>query len=151
MRGSRRAGELDARHSPAVSAASCACTRQKKKPSCIVVFGGGFLLLIVLWWLFAQITGIGPRSQFTIRVTGSPGTSFSGSYMVVNSNGGSTSRTVQSTVPENYTVSDASVVSVAFQKKEAGGTLTVELLRDGEMVKSGTTTADYGMVTLASR
>lgn len=88
--------------------------------------------------------------KFEIRVSGTDGTPFSGSYMAVT-NGSSTSHTVDGTIPESYMVSEATMVSVAFQKKSTDGSLTVTILRDGESVKTESTTAAYGMVTVATQ
>ncbi len=43
------------------------------------------------------------------------------------------------------------IVSAVIQKMDGGsGELKVEILKDGEVVKEGSTTADYGVVSIAS-
>ena len=88
--------------------------------------------------------------KFEIRIAGTEGKPFSGSYMVLV-NGSSTSHSVEGIIPQSYIVPDATMVSVAFQKKSTDGTLRVTILRDGESVKTDSTTAEYGMVTIATQ
>ena len=80
-----------------------------------------------------------------IRVMGTSGLSFSGSYGDLS---GQTS--VDGTVPATYTIVDPSgdIVSAVFSKMEAG-TLTVQLVKDGVVVESKTTTAVYGFVSVS--
>ena len=90
--------------------------------------------------------------SYTIRVTGSQATSvieFSGNYMILESNGGSSSRSVDGYTPAEYTVRGY-IVSCAFQKMGERGLLKVEILKGGEVVNSSYTTAAYGMVSVAT-
>jgi len=72
--------------------------------------------------------------------------SFSGSYGDLS---GQTS--VDGTVPTTYTIGNPSgdIVSAVFQKQTEGGTLTVQLVKDGVVVASQTTTAAYGIVSVS--
>jgi hypothetical protein len=89
-------------------------------------------------------------SQYEIKVTGDAGMKFSGSYMVVEVGGSSTSKSVEGTVPASYSVA-GSMVSVAFQKQsDTGGRLKVAILKGGKVAKESETTAAYGMVTVAT-
>jgi hypothetical protein len=88
------------------------------------------------------------EKDFKISLTGSEGTAFSGSYMVVQS-GSSSSQTVEGTVPRTFRAK-GSMVSVAFQKKTPG-TLTVTITGEGITTKSQSTTAEFGMVTIATQ
>lgn len=80
----------------------------------------------------------------------SPNIEFSGSYMVVTSNGGTSSRSVDGTTPAEYYLGSADIVSCAFQKTSESGSLKVEILKGGKMVNSSYTTADYGVVSVAT-
>jgi predicted nucleic acid-binding Zn ribbon protein len=139
------------------AASSTAVAPPRKKASPIVVYGGGLLIALLLWVVlgseevanpFQQIAG---SSAFEIRVSGTPGKRFSGSYMVMGGDGSSTSHTVQDVTPHSYPVPKAMMVSVAFQKQDTEGVLNVEILRNGEAIKAASTTADYGMVTIATQ
>ena len=81
-----------------------------------------------------------------IRVEGIPGLSFSGSYGDLGSQ-----KSVDGTIPETYTIEnpEGDIVSVVFQKQERGGTLTVKLMKDGKVVKSESTTAEFGVVSVS--
>lgn len=109
------------------------------------------LVILILGVLFLSLigcSGSGGNSDFTIKVTGTNGLSFSGSYMGVTS-GGTTSKSVDGTVPATYTVS-GSIVSCSFQKKSESGSLAVQILKDNKVVKESDTTAAYGVVTAAT-
>ena len=43
------------------------------------------------------------------------------------------------------------LVSVSFQKKQSGGTLGVDIRKDGQSVASQSTSAEYGVVTAATQ
>jgi hypothetical protein len=88
--------------------------------------------------------------NFEIRIGGTAGKPFSGSYMVV-ANGSSNSHSVEGVIPQSYIVQEATMVSAVFQKKSTDGFLTVTVLRDGETVKTEGTSAEYGMVTVATQ
>lgn len=62
---------------------------------------------------------------------------------------GGSSKSVQGYGTESWTVSGSpNVVSVSAQKRDADmGRLTVEIIKDGEVVQSATTTAEYGVAT----
>lgn len=86
-------------------------------------------------------------SRFEIKVTGSA--PFSGAILVVR-DGKSEQRSVDGQAPTSYQ-EQGTLVSVSFQKKQAGGTLGVEILKDGQPAASQTTTAEYGVVTAATQ
>jgi hypothetical protein len=79
-----------------------------------------------------------------------PDVKFSGSYMVITSGGQTTSRSVDGTTPAEYTV-QGSIVSCVFQKADKGGSLTVNIIKGGKVVASEHTTADYGVVSIATQ
>jgi len=72
---------------------------------------------------------------------------WSGSYGDI---GGQSS--VDGSGPRTITIEDAeSVVSCAFQKKDAGAVeMKVEIVKNGKVLKSGSTTAAYGVVSVAT-
>jgi len=89
------------------------------------------------------------EKEYTVRVGGDNGLEYAGSYMVLQASGDTSQRSVQGTVPGEYDLTGASV-SVSFQKQSKGGRLVVEILRGGKVIKSSETTADYGIVTIAT-
>ena len=109
--------------------------------------------LTVCALLIVLITGCGKtaltEAEYTIRIAGTDGLKFSGSYMQVGSSGSSESQSIEGTVPAEYTIKGA-IASVVFQKKERNGTLRVEIVRDGKVVKSAETSAEYGVVSIAT-
>lgn len=89
------------------------------------------------------------NSDFTIQLSGTQGLSFSGSYMVMTSNGQTASHSVNGTIPTFYSVS-GTIVSCAFQKQTTWGTLHVAIFKNGQLVIESETTSPYGMVTVAT-
>ena len=59
-------------------------------------------------------------------------------------------RTIDGNGNQNFTVNDT-FASACIQKDvfNPGETLTVKIVRDGNIIKEQTTTADYGVVTLS--
>ncbi len=109
------------------------------------------LIICVVSFAFAGcVSGMGGDNDYIIKVSGTTGLNFSGSYMTVTSNGNSTSKTVDGTVPTQYSVR-GTIVSVVFQKKTEGGYLKVEVLRGGKVINSSDTTAAYGVVSVATQ
>ena len=84
-----------------------------------------------------------------IKVTGSKGCRFSGSYMLVTADGQSQARTVEGVVPTEYQCR-GSIVSTTFQKQAEGGRLKVQILKGSQLVNESETTAAYGVVAAAS-
>lgn len=92
----------------------------------------------------------GDTDTVTIRVTGTAGERFSGSYGNID-----TTRTVDGTIPASFKQEvdtgflAMDTVTAVFQKMRGGqGELRVEIVYDGEVVKSQNTTAAYGLVTV---
>lgn len=78
---------------------------------------------------------------------------FTGAYLVVNSNGSTTSQSVEGKTPAEYTVT-GKAVSCSFQRKNVANPLEkfrVEILRDGQIVAQSETSANFGMVTAATK
>lgn len=93
------------------------------------------------------------NNLYTIRVLSNPltetETEFSGSYMEVTTDSHSTSRSVDGTTPVEYQVYGM-IISCCFQNQNDYGMLSVEILYKGKVIKSSYTTADYGVVTVAT-
>lgn len=113
------------------------------------------LIMLVLGIIAFSITGCDGNSVFTIKVSGTTGLEFSGSYLVTTSNGQSTSEPVAGTVPAEYSVTGTnritvSIVSVELQKQTEEGTLKVEILKGDEVIANSETTAPYAVVSVAT-
>ena len=107
------------------------------------------LIILVLGIITFLLAGCNRDSAFDIKVSGTLGLEFSGSYMVVTVDGQSTSKSVDGTVPAQYSVIGI-IVSVVFQKQAEEGTLKVEILKDDQVIASSETTAAYGVVSVAT-
>lgn len=84
------------------------------------------------------------QSPYSVRVA------YDGEWHGSVSTGGS-SRSIQGTGEQTVDVAgDPTVVSASVQKRDGGGRkLTVQVLRDGEVVKKASTTAEYGVVSVS--
>ena len=110
----------------------------------------GVIILIIIVIAVATCDGILPgESQFEIRVSGTGGLAFSGNYLVAGVDGDSASKSVDGTIPEQYSVTGA-IVSAVFQKQAEDGTLRVEIIKAGEVVATSETTAAYGVVSVGT-
>lgn len=87
--------------------------------------------------------------DYVIKVNGSDGCKFSGSYMLVTTDGQSQSKSVEGRVPAEYQAR-GSIVSTSFQKQAESGLLKVQILKGGKLVNESETTAAYGVVSAAS-
>lgn len=90
------------------------------------------------------------KPGFTIKVTGTDGLEFSGSYMVVTADGKTASKSVEGKVPTEYQV-DGAMVSVSFQKKTEKGKLKVEILKGNKVMSESDTDAAYGLVSASTQ
>ena len=59
------------------------------------------------------------------------------------------SKSVDGSGGETFEMAGGGIVVAVIQKKGASGTLTVQILEDGEVVETQTTTAEYGVVTVS--
>jgi hypothetical protein len=113
--------------------------------------------LIFILLLFCLIPLIGCTSSepviYTIKVSGSSGLEFVGSYGGIGADGTMDMRSVEGTVPRQYTVKASGnvIVSCTFSKLEQSGTLNVFIYRDGELVAQSGTAAAFGMVVLTAK
>jgi hypothetical protein len=90
--------------------------------------------------------------QAVVRVSGTPGTAYSGTYAT----GGETQTVGDNTVetePRDYPVEigdDDTGLTAAFRKTRPGReTLKAEILVDGEVVTQSDTSAEFGSITLS--
>ena len=107
------------------------------------------LSIAAIWFMQSPMMNRG--SDFEIRVRTSPSSPYSGSYMVVAPGGANSSHSVEGSGAATYPASGASIVSAVFQKKDAEGVLTVELWKGEQLVKTESTVAAYGVVSIAER
>ena len=97
-------------------------------------------------------TGASDTKTVTIRVTGTPGTPFKGTYGLVSS----TNESVEGVVPQDYEVSykDPSgpfrTVKASMQKRVGDySTITVQIIVDGVTKKERTTAAGFGVAKVS--
>ena len=88
------------------------------------------------------------KPTYTVRVKGTSGLMFEGSCRAespgVSSKGGFTGK-----IPAEYSFS-GSRISCSLQKRQEAGRLTVEILKGGRRMTSGTTSAAYGLAAVAT-
>lgn len=92
----------------------------------------------------------GVESDFMIKVTGTPGTKFSGGYLLMKPDGSSTQKTVDGKVPAEFALR-GSMVSTSFQKQAQNGQLVVVVLRNGQEASRSDTDAAFGVVSVATQ
>ena len=97
-------------------------------------------------------TGASDTKTVTIRVTGTSGTPFKGSYGLVNS----TSETVEGVIPQDYELSYKEpagpflTVKASMQKKvDDYSKITVQIIVDGETKTERTTGAGFGVAKVS--
>ena len=107
-------------------------------------------LIIAIALLIILLVSCKPEdSTFLIKVSGTEGLFFSGSYMTTTVNGQVTSKSVEGIIPAQYSVKGM-MVSATFQKDAEDGYLKVEIFKDGEIIADEHTIADYGLVSIAA-
>jgi hypothetical protein len=88
------------------------------------------------------------QSGVTVRVSGTAGIAFTGSCLSVNASG-SRSATVEGAVPAQYEYG-GTIVSCVFQKQGVGGTLTAQITAGGQTLVEDSTSAPFGVVSVAA-
>ena len=93
----------------------------------------------------------GTTGSLVLRISGTPGVEFSGDYTTPQ--GSQSFSGTLSTTPTDYElggegVAGLSLVTVNVQRQGMGGTLKVEILKDGQVVKTAETTATNNTVSL---
>ena len=110
----------------------------------------GVIAIIIIVVAISTCNGVIPgNSVFQIKVSGTEGLEFSGSYMVTTADGKVTSKSVDGFVSEQYSVT-GTMVSVVFQKQVEEGILIIEIIKDNKVIASEETTAAYGVVSVAT-
>jgi len=121
-----------------------------KRPGCLWGFVIGFIIVIVVITI-SLFTCSGEDSingsEFGINITGTAGIFFTGNYMVIN-NGQLVTKNVKGTVPIIYNVS-GDAVSCTFQKESGDGTLKVQIIKGGKIIKESETTDASGTVSIS--
>jgi len=120
-------------------------------PWVLVVIGiiGVLLLIAFLSNPEGFMRQVKNESQFTIKLTGTPGLKFNGVYAATLDNGSTTTQSVEGVLPTQYSVI-AKVVSVSFQKETTKGILHVDILKENTVVKSAETSAEYGVAAIVT-
>lgn len=89
------------------------------------------------------------NSAFTVRVSGTAGTQFSGTYSLKSASQNE-GYPVSGTVPAEYKAT-TETLSARFQKQGGPGTLKVEIIKSGEVAATSETDAPDGTVSAATR
>lgn len=123
---------------------------------CLTVIGIGVVGVVIIVVAVSLSGGGGGGSggggaedkpeKVVARISGTQGLKFSGNVGTLDEG-----RSVDGTVPAEYEVEDFDTgdlstdsVSIVMQKNGTGGEMVCEIVVGGEVVKSSTTTADYG-------
>lgn len=109
----------------------------------------GLLVVFIMLTAIGFSTSLLLPSEFVIKVTGTKGTKFQGAYIVTNL-GQAESKSVDGTLPAEFKAK-GNMVSVSFQKSQRDGALQVEIFKDGNQVGKSDTSAEFGLVGLASQ
>jgi len=121
-----------------------------RSPLAVLGVLGALLALVPVAWIWGLPRWLGGRtSSYEIRVRTSPATRFQGSYAVLAADGAYSLQSVEGAGFAMYPVGSQMIASAVFQKHEREGTLILELWRDGELLQQGSTSAEYGVVSLA--
>ena len=136
-------GRCELKHGLKNLEGGCEKMDQKKR-----IIGIGIIALVIFGLFASSILVIqASRYKVEIRVKGTPGIPFSGDYGDFG-----TLKSVNGTVPETYTYTiespDGDIVGGTFQKQGKSGELIVELVIGGKVVKTESTTAEYGAVSV---
>ncbi len=120
---------------------------------CGAILALGIVVGVIVAVISAGMSGEGgepAQEDIIVRVTGDEGIEFSGSYGELEG-----SQSVDGVTPQEYEVPiDTGIASIdsvvaVMQKDSAAGELTVQIVRNGEVVAERSTTAEYGLVDLA--
>ena len=111
----------------------------------------GLLVVLPVGACRSPSSAAAAESDFTIRVSGSNGLGFTGSYQVTTAGGSSSSSSINSTVPAEYTARGRSV-SARFEKHGGEqGKLRVEILKGGKVVIDSQTDAQHGVLSVSAQ
>ena len=107
----------------------------------------GLCLLVII-----LVAGCGKAadSDYTIRVTGTAGLSYAGSYTITTADGQTVYTSIDGTVPKDYAVR-GKMIACSFRKGSEDGLLKLEIIKDNRVVATSETTAAYGNAGVATR
>ena len=89
----------------------------------------------------------GAGSDFTVKITGSEGLTFSGHYAIVVGNSLPAPINVKGTAPAEY--KGKGVIAICFFRKlTEQGSLKVEIIKDGKIVSESETSIPHGFVSM---
>jgi len=107
------------------------------------------ILLLIISLTFI-LSGCGVmESEFTVKLSGTPGMQVNGAYMVTTPSGASTSKSIEVTLPHEFKAK-GNIISVNFQKHSEKGQLKLEVIKDGKVISKSDTSAAYGIVSAAT-
>lgn len=116
----------------------------------------GLIFFVVFCVLFIMVSGLPVgntqtrSSNYKIVVSGDPGMKFTGCLTRILNDGTAEQQTVDGTVPAEY-VMYGFMISVVAQKQDEGGALSVQINQGGQVVAQSSTTAAYGVVSVATQ
>ncbi len=121
---------------------------EKKKSSLLVILIviGVVILLCLVGSSFLNTGGLTAGDQYEYRVSG---TARSVSVTYFNADGGT--EQVESNIPfsKTFSIKNGGAISLLAQNKGDSGSIVCEIYKNGKLWKSATTTAGYGICTLA--
>jgi hypothetical protein len=120
-----------------------------------LIFGGA-IGIGILWWWGSGLGGISSgvssatAGNFVVSMRGTSGTQFTLQCMSLQLDGSSASQSFTGAVPAEYPAK-AHILSCVAQNKGADGRLTMQITKDGQILKTSDTSAAYGVVQVATQ
>jgi hypothetical protein len=111
------------------------------------------LILVLLLVSIIACIGCSGVQSYKIKVSGTTGLEFAGSYGGMAPGGNTSIQSVEGTVPKTYTVnaSRGVIVTCSFAKLEENGTLNVQIYKNGKVIAQSGTSAPFGLVVLTAQ
>jgi len=110
---------------------------------------GGVVALFFLFGGYGPVSRLlHPLPEWEARVSVFPPAKYTGALMITSPEG-STTRSVEGSGTGSYPLGKAQIVSINFQKGTEDGTITVTLYKNGEVNKTESSSAAYGVVGFA--
>lgn len=104
-----------------------------------------FLLMMLLTLLVSGCGEPEAQSEFTVKLSGTPGMQIKGAYILTTPDGTSRSTFPEIVLPQEFKIK-GTVLSVSYQKTTEEGELDLEVLKDGNVVSHSTTSAPLGLI-----
>lgn len=108
------------------------------------------LITILLTFILSGCSATEPESEFTVRLSGTTGMHVKGAYVLTTPEGTSTSKSAEIILPYELKIK-GNILSVTYQKYTEEGQLSLELLKNGNVVSLKDTSAAYGVVIAGTR